>query len=181
MNPHEVQLPTAEAMRIYMNRGGADARSGSLLHGKFRALGLAEIAAEGRMLMFDRANGGAEIMRVNFEQVRARLIASGLIDKEQLRADLARLDDADFAVPSPIMWSVVADAPLAIPRQRRSRLNDHATPLATMVRPAQAGASNEGSPAKGSLVGVKGFEPSTPTSRIFLRLVQGSPRTSETS
>jgi SAM-dependent methyltransferase len=106
VNPHEVPLPTADAMRIYMARGGADARSGRLLHGKFRALGLAEVAAEGRMLMFDRANGGTEIMRVNFEQVGARLIASGLIDEEQLRADLARLDDADFAVPSPIMWSV---------------------------------------------------------------------------
>ena len=106
VNPHEVPLPTANAMRIYMARGGADARSGRLLHGKFRALGLAEVAAEGRMLMFDRANGGTEIMRVNFEQVGAKLISSGLIDEEQLRADLARLDDPDFAVPSPIMWSV---------------------------------------------------------------------------
>jgi hypothetical protein len=83
-----------------------DARSGRLLHGKFRALGLAEVAAEGRMLMFDQANGGTEVLRVNFEQVGARLIASGLINEEQLHADLARLDDTDFATPSPIMWSV---------------------------------------------------------------------------
>jgi SAM-dependent methyltransferase len=106
VNPHEVPLSTADAMRIYMARGGADARSGRLLHGKFCTLGLTEVGAEGRMLMFDRANGGTEILRVNFEQVGPRLIASGLIDKEQLRSDLARLDDADFAMPSPIMWSV---------------------------------------------------------------------------
>ena len=45
-------------------------------------------------------------MRVNFEQVGAKLIAAGLIDEEQLRIDIARLDDEDFAAPSPIMWSV---------------------------------------------------------------------------
>jgi SAM-dependent methyltransferase len=106
VNCHEVQLPTADAMRIYMASGGADARSGRLLHGKFRALELTEVAAEGRMLMFDRTNGGTEIMRVNFEQVGPRLIEAGLIDEQQLERDLERLDDEDFAAPSPIMWSV---------------------------------------------------------------------------
>jgi SAM-dependent methyltransferase len=106
VNPYEVPLPTADAMRIYMARGGVDARSGRLLYGKFRALGLAQVAGEGRLLMLDRANGGVDLTRVNFEQVGARLIAAGLIDEEQLRRDLARLDEEDFAAPSPIMWSV---------------------------------------------------------------------------
>jgi SAM-dependent methyltransferase len=106
VNPCEVALPTADAMRTYMARGGVDARSGRLLHGKFRALGLAQVAAEGRLVMLDLANGGADLMRVNFEQVGGRLIAAGLIDAEQLQRDLARLDDADYAAPSPIMWSV---------------------------------------------------------------------------
>jgi SAM-dependent methyltransferase len=105
VNPHEVPLPTADAMRTFMSRS-VDARTGRLLHGKFRALGLAQVAGEGRLLMLDQANGGTELMRVNFEQVGARLIAAGLIEAEQLQRDLARLDDEEFAAPSPIMWSV---------------------------------------------------------------------------
>jgi len=106
VNPFEVTLATADAMRTYMNRGGVDARSGRLLHGRFRALGLRNVNAEGRVLMFDRLNGGTELMRVNFEQIGADLIAAGLLSRQQLDADLARLDDENYAAPSPVMWTV---------------------------------------------------------------------------
>jgi SAM-dependent methyltransferase len=106
INPHEIPLATAAAMRTFMNRGGVNARCGRLLHGQFRALGLREVRAEGRVLMFDARNGGAELMRVNFEQVGAQLVAGKLISEQQLHADLERLDRDDFAVPSPVMWTV---------------------------------------------------------------------------
>jgi hypothetical protein len=76
------------------------------LYGKFRTLGLAQVSAEGRMLMFDRHNGGADLMRVNFEQIGAQLVAAGFITGEQLRADIARLDTVDYVAPSPVMWTV---------------------------------------------------------------------------
>jgi len=105
--PCELQLAAADAMRRYMDRGGVDARFGRSLYGRFRALGLAQIGAEGRVLMFDRDNGGAALMRVNFEQVGDQLVAAGFISAEQLRADIARLDTADYVAPSPVMWTVV--------------------------------------------------------------------------
>jgi SAM-dependent methyltransferase len=111
MNPHETQLAAGEAMRKYMNRGGIDPRFGRSLHGRFRAAGLSEVAAEGRVLMFDRANGGAELMRVNFEQLAGNLVAAGFITAEQLRADIAQLDSDDYAAPSPIMWTVAGRRP----------------------------------------------------------------------
>ena len=43
-------------------------------------------------MMFDRHNGGADLMRVNFEQIGADVIAAGLHHAEQLDADLARLE-----------------------------------------------------------------------------------------
>ncbi len=65
-----------------------------------------EVYAEGRLLMFDRRNGGNDLMRVNFEQIGAEVIAAGLLTQEQLDADLAMIETDEYAMPSPIMWSV---------------------------------------------------------------------------
>jgi SAM-dependent methyltransferase len=111
INPREVPLATADAMRVYMNSGGVDARWGRLLHGRFRALGLQDVNAEGRVVMLDRGNGGTELMRVNFEQVGERLVARNLVSAAQLRADIATLDSDDYAAPSPVMWTVVGRRP----------------------------------------------------------------------
>jgi SAM-dependent methyltransferase len=107
VNPPEAQLYTAEAMRRFMNRGGVDGRFGRTLYGRFRSLGLAQISAEGRVVMLDEQNGGAELMRINFEQVKDRLIADGFVSAEQWRADRARLDEPGFCAPSAVMWSVI--------------------------------------------------------------------------
>jgi SAM-dependent methyltransferase len=104
-NPGEAELPTMGAMRAYMIRGGIDPRFGRKLYGRFRELGLVDVFAEGRVLMFDGANGGADIMRVNFEQIGEKLVAGGFIAAEQLRADLTALDRPGFSTPSPIMWT----------------------------------------------------------------------------
>ena len=62
-------------------------------------------------LDFDRLNGGADLMRVNFEQIGADVIAAGLITRQQIDADLATLEREDFAIPSPILWSVIGKKP----------------------------------------------------------------------
>jgi SAM-dependent methyltransferase len=111
VSPAEVQLVTAEAMRRFMNRGGVNGRFGRTLYGRFRSLGLERISAEARVVMFDEQNGGAELMRINFEQVKERLIGEGFVSAEQWRADRARLDEPDFCVPSPVMWSVIGRKP----------------------------------------------------------------------
>jgi ubiquinone/menaquinone biosynthesis C-methylase UbiE len=110
LNHHETALPTAEAVRKFLTRN-QDGYYGRRLHGRFRALGLEQISAEGRLLMFDRANGGAELMRVNIDQIGADLIAAGLITQRELDADLAKITEEEFAIPSPIMWSVIGRKP----------------------------------------------------------------------
>jgi hypothetical protein len=110
-NPPEGQLVTADAMRRFMNRGGVDGRFGRTLYGRFRALGLEEVSAEGRLVMFDERNGGSELMRINFEQVRERLVAEGFVSAEQWRADRARLDEPGYFSPSPVMWSAIGRKP----------------------------------------------------------------------
>jgi ubiquinone/menaquinone biosynthesis C-methylase UbiE len=111
VNKFETPLATSEALRQYLTRN-QDGFFARRLHGRFRSLGLEQVSAEGRMVMFDRRNGGAELSRLNFEQVGADLIAAGLITQRQMDADLARLTEEEFAIPSPIMWSVIGRKPL---------------------------------------------------------------------
>jgi len=111
--PHETHLASVDAMRGFMIRGGVEPRFGRSLYGRFRDLALENISAEGRTIIFDRANGGAELMRVNFEQVGNQLVAAGFISATQLQADLARLQTEEFAMPSPIMWTVAGRKPVS--------------------------------------------------------------------
>jgi ubiquinone/menaquinone biosynthesis C-methylase UbiE len=112
VNRYETPLPTSEAVRKYLTRN-QDGYFGRRLYGRFRELGLTQVEAEGRSVMFTRANGGADLMRVNFEQIGADVIAAGLITRQQIDADLATIQRDDFAIPSPTMWSVVGRRPLS--------------------------------------------------------------------
>lgn len=110
-NPREARIETAEALRLFMIRGGVDARFGRSLYGRFKGLGLTEVSTEGRVMMWDRANGGADLMRINFEQIGEKVVAAGLLSADQLQADLKRLDDPEFVTPSPIMWAAMGRKP----------------------------------------------------------------------
>jgi SAM-dependent methyltransferase len=110
-NPREAYVQAAEAMRAYMIRGGVDARFGRTLYGRFKALGLTEVSMEGRVMMWDHANGGADLMRINFLQIGAKMVAAGLLSPAQLQADLQRLDDPEFVTPSPVMWTALGRKP----------------------------------------------------------------------
>ncbi len=110
VNRFETPLPTSEAVRKYLTRY-QDGYFGRRLHGRFRELGLVQVSAEARMLMFDRHNGGDDLMRVNFEQIGANLIEAGLITQQQIDADLEMLTRDEFAIPSPILWSVCGRRP----------------------------------------------------------------------
>ena len=112
VNRFETPLPTSEAVRKYLTRTH-DGFFGRRLHGRFRELGLVDVSAEARTVMFDKRNGGADLMRVNFEQVGAEIIAAGLITRQQIDADLAMLEREEFAIPSPAMWSVSGRKPPA--------------------------------------------------------------------
>jgi ubiquinone/menaquinone biosynthesis C-methylase UbiE len=110
INKFETPLPTAEAVRKYLTRN-QDGYFGRRLYGRFRELGLTQVDAEGRSVMFTRRNGGADLMRVNFEQIGKDVIAAGLITQQQIDTDLATIERDDFAIPSPTMWSVVGRKP----------------------------------------------------------------------
>lgn len=54
---------------------------------------------------------GAALVRANCEQLRGSLVEKGYIGKDEIDGDLRRLDAADFAMPSSIMWTAYGRRP----------------------------------------------------------------------
>ena len=92
---------------------GVNLGFGRTLAGHLRARGMESISAEGRMLMSLGGSLGTDLMKANLEQLRDAILALGSVTPLELEADLARLDDADFMAPSPVMWSVTGRRPSA--------------------------------------------------------------------
>ncbi len=120
VNPAEVSLKTFAVMQRVMIDRGVDLRYGRALVGRLRAHGLAHVASEGRTFMWHGGSPATEMYRANIEQLRGPMIESGLITQKEIDRDLARMDDENFLVPSPIMWAAwgrkpVSDLPAALP------------------------------------------------------------------
>src|SRR4029078_6077875 len=66
VNRYETPWPTSEAVRAYLTRN-QDGYFGRRLHGRFRELGLQDVYAEGRLLMFDRHKRGDRLKRADMQ------------------------------------------------------------------------------------------------------------------
>lgn len=113
VNPGEVFLKTQAALLRLMKDRGVETRCGRLMHGRMRAHGLVEVGAEGRLLMWQSGTVGTALLRANFSELGAALISGGYITEQELGHDVARLDDPDFVMPSPILWSAWGRRPSA--------------------------------------------------------------------
>jgi hypothetical protein len=105
VNPAETPLKAFRQLQDILNENGVDLRYGRLLGWRLRAHGLRDVTAEGRVFMWPGRSVGTELLRANLEQLRGMLIESGRATSAELERDLARLDDSDFLVPSPVIWA----------------------------------------------------------------------------
>jgi SAM-dependent methyltransferase len=106
VNPGEVLLKTLVATRrVMQDRGADDSGFARRLFSRLRAHGLTNVAAEASIFMWDSGSPGPSLLRANFEQLRSNMIEAGYITEEEFEQDIARLDDPDFMMPSPIMWT----------------------------------------------------------------------------
>jgi SAM-dependent methyltransferase len=95
---------TLAAMRLVTARAGADSRLGLSLGHRLRARGLLNVGHEGRVQLCRGKTAAARLARLNFEQLREAILATGLTTDE-FEADLARLDDENFEWRSPTLWT----------------------------------------------------------------------------
>jgi SAM-dependent methyltransferase len=104
-SPDEVLSSTHNAMRRIMDERGADRGFGRQLFGLMRGLGLVSVGAEGRAFMWPSGSPGPDLMRANYEQLRSAMIDAGYVTREEFDQDVARLDDPNFLMPSPLLWA----------------------------------------------------------------------------
>jgi ubiquinone/menaquinone biosynthesis C-methylase UbiE len=100
-----------QKMRVAQNRLMA-ARSGEQaltwgrsLYRRLRALGLVNVGMEGFLALREGRSPGAHLIRANFEQIRQEAITAGFITNEEVAQMLTLLDDPDFAVSAPVMFT----------------------------------------------------------------------------
>jgi SAM-dependent methyltransferase len=101
---------TLAAMRRVTTSAGTDPRLGLSLGHRLRARGLAYVGHEGRVQLYRGKSAAARLARLNFEQLREPILATGLTTTE-FEADLARLDDEDFEWRSPTLWTAWGQRP----------------------------------------------------------------------
>lgn len=105
VSPGEVLLKTHVAMGRLMAGCGFQRRYGRLLFKCLREHGLVSTGAEARMFMVTSGSPGAALQRANWEQLRSAMIDAGYITEREFEKDLSRLDDANFMMPSSILWA----------------------------------------------------------------------------
>jgi SAM-dependent methyltransferase len=105
-NPGEVLLKTHIAMRQVMKDHGVDdGYFARRLFSRLRAHGLVDVAAEASMFIWQSGSRGVSLLRANYEQLHRSMIDAGYLTEEEFDRDIARLEDQDFLMPSPIMWT----------------------------------------------------------------------------
>lgn len=102
----DTEIPkTFLAMRAVMAAAGVDQRLGRSLSRRLRSCGLENVMAEGRVLLWSGRNAGTTLMRLNAEQLRDRILATGLVTAHQYAEDLLRLEDESFELRAPTLWT----------------------------------------------------------------------------
>ncbi|WP_263367927.1 class I SAM-dependent methyltransferase [Edaphobacter bradus] len=103
--PEEVLSKTFAAMLRIMGDRGVDHKFGRRLFGQLRALGLVDVAAEGRTFLWSSGTPGISLLRANYEQLHDAVIGAGYVTEQEFEQDLAGLDDPAFMMPSPVLWA----------------------------------------------------------------------------
>lgn len=106
-----------EASALYRKMGAAQGRlmvtrSGELsltwgrsLYWRLRAQGLVNLGMEGYVAVWQGKSTGARLTEANFEQIRGEAVGARLITHEEVAQMLTLLDDPDFAISTPIMFT----------------------------------------------------------------------------
>jgi SAM-dependent methyltransferase len=102
---------TMAAMRHVSAAAGAHQRLGRSLASRLRLQGLTNVDTEGRVLLWRGRTAGATLSRLNFEQLREPILATGLVTLAEFDADMAALDDDAFEMRSPILWTAWGQKP----------------------------------------------------------------------
>jgi len=103
--PGEVSLKVRQAFHDALLARGVDLRFGRSLPQKLQAQGLVNIGVEASATLWGANSAGASHMKLSFRELHEAMVRCGLISQEEFDADLDRIDDQNFLMPSPMMWT----------------------------------------------------------------------------
>lgn len=121
VSPGEVKLRVRQAFDEVLTARGVDLYCGRLLAHELKANGLVQIGVEATASLWGGKSSGTRLTTLNFEEMREPMIGCGLITQEEFEADLKRIDEEDFLMPSPIMWTAWGRKPGFIPCTSRRK------------------------------------------------------------
>jgi SAM-dependent methyltransferase len=105
VSPGEVNMRVRQAFVEALTARGVDLHCGRLLAHELKANGLVQIGVEATASLWGGKSSGTRLMRLHFEEMREPMVSSGLISPVEFDADLKRIDQEDFLMPSPMMWT----------------------------------------------------------------------------
>lgn len=100
---------------------GVDLTWGPSLYRRLRAQGLVDVGMEGHLAVWEGGSLGARLDAANFEQIREEVVRVGLITTEEVAQILTLLDDPDFAVSAPVMFTAWGRQRQKVPAHRVRR------------------------------------------------------------
>jgi len=105
ISPGEVNLRVRRAFDEALTARGVDLHCGRLLAHELKANGLVQVGVDATVSLWGGKSIGTKLLKLHFEEMREPMISSGLISQEEFEADLKRIDEEDFLMPSPMMWT----------------------------------------------------------------------------
>lgn len=111
VSPGEVNMRVRQAFVEALTARGVDLHCGRLLAHELKANGLVQIGVEATASLWGGKSSGTRLMRLHFEEMREAMVSSGLISPVEFDADLKRIDQEDFLMPSPMMWTAWGQLP----------------------------------------------------------------------
>ncbi len=105
LNPAETLLKSSKAQWAVMQAAGVDIGYGRLLAARLKAHGLVQVDAEARIPLWQGGSAFSQLIKTNWNQLHAQMVACGLVTEAELASDLERLDDPAFMSIGSTMWS----------------------------------------------------------------------------
>lgn len=110
-NPEEEQLNVPRAFYQVMTSRGVEMRYGRRLAQQLRNRGLVNVGAEASMSIWQGRSQGIEMLKLSLKELAHSILGSGLMTDAEFEADMKRLDELDFLMPSPMMWTAWGQVP----------------------------------------------------------------------
>jgi SAM-dependent methyltransferase len=93
------------ALRTLMEGRGMDMNWGRSLYSRLVSAGLVDVEADAHLELRWGGSPGAGLDQANLSQVRDQMLGQGLVPSEELDRMLGLLDDPNFVVASPLLFS----------------------------------------------------------------------------